>query len=252
MRSLLLPDFFSGERTLTLTGKEYHYLTHVLRLKENNTFTGQDRDGNLFSLRVLSIKNHSIMLETDPLPGQREDIPLKITLYQCICKGKKMDRIIRQATEAGVKTIVPLLSEYTVPRLDKKEGMHKIERWNRIIKEALQQSGSRVVTEIREPSSILNLPEKSKKKEIKLFFHQSPLENHSLHEYLCEYPEEVSLLVGPEGGLSENETGFLMKTGFRPVMLKTNILRAETAALYAIGAVQSILTEREDWQLITH
>ncbi len=252
MRSLLLPDFFSGEKTLSLTGKEYHYLVHVLRLKEDDTFPGQDKGGNLFSLRVLSITNQSLKLEAVPLTGHYMNSFSEITLYQCICKGKKMDRIIRQATEAGVKTIVPLLSDYTVPRLDKKEGMHKIDRWNRIIKEALQQSGSRIVTEIREPSSILNLPEKSKKKEIKLFFHQSPLDNHSLHEYLCEYPEEVSLLVGPEGGLSENETGFLMKTGFRPVKLKTNILRAETAALYAIGAVQSILTEREDWQLITH
>ncbi len=252
MRSFLIPDSYSGGKQLILTGREYHYIVHVLRLKEDDTFRGQDSEGNPFSLRITAVKNHALYLEVTPDGAVRQgDILPDITLYQCICKGKKMDRIIRQAAEAGVTTIVPLFSRYTVPRRDEKEGKTKLNRWNRVIKEALQQSGSRIITKIREPIPLKDLTENVKKSEIKLFFHQSPLENRSLHEYLCEYPEKVSLLVGPEGGLSREETGFLMEIGFKPVLLKTNILRAETAALYAIGAVQCIVTEKTNWQLIT-
>ncbi len=252
MRSFLLPRSFHGEETLILAGNEYHYLIHVLRLQENDIFNGRDREGNLFSLQVLSVKKQSLTLLCSPLIEQKSLILPEITLYQCICKGKKMDRIIRQATETGVKTIVPLFSEYTVPRKDGKEGKHKQTRWNKIIREALQQSGSPVMTEIREPCYLTEINKTKKNSEIKLFFHQSPLENHSLHEYLCTCPEEVSLLVGPEGGLSSEETRFLTKAGFDPVLLKTNILRAETAAIYALGAVQCILTEYKHWQLAVH
>lgn len=252
MRTYLLPEQFKGEDELVITGKEYHYLIHVLRLKENTVFKGQDHKGNFFSLRISAIakKSLTIVCIPDSITMQK-NLP-DITLYQCICKGKKMDRIIRQAAETGVRRIIPLFSEHTVPRMHEKEIENKNKRWARVIREAVQQSGSGVITEITYPVSLMMFDKKAEKSEINLFFHQDPLENRSLHEYLCEYPASVSLLIGPEGGLSDKEILFLKSSGFSPVLLKTNILRAETAAIYAISAVQNILTEREHWQPITH
>jgi 16S rRNA (uracil1498-N3)-methyltransferase len=80
-----------------------------------------------------------------------------------------------------------------------------------------------------------------------LFFHQHPLEQSALHRYLSHYPSDVAVAIGPEGGFSDAEIELLRSAGFSPVYLHTNILRGETAAVYALGAVQTILTERRFW-----
>ena len=160
-----------------------------------------------------------------------------------------MDLIVRQATEAGVRRIVPLLSRHSVPRLESgEEAARKVARWQRIAREALQQSGNPRLPEILPPVRL----EEYLGGQIAgtgLFLHQEPLEGGSLHELLAEAQREILLLVGPEGGLAEPEVEWLLARGFRPVHVGPNILRSETAALFALAAVQMILKERERWQL---
>lgn len=250
MHSFLLPEQFNGGETLILAGQEYHYLINVLRLHENDSFNGRDYRGLKYVLKIIRIQNQTVTLSCLPdihSPGL--DLP-DVVLYQCICKGKKMDRIIRQATEAGVSRIIPVVSEYTIPRFNERDIRNKLQRWSRVVREAIQQSGSEILTEITQPVSLEKIKNMEPNSDINLYFHQISLENHSLHEYLSDYPKCVSLLIGPEGGLSEKETQFLNGLGFKPVLLRTNILRAETAAVYAIGAVQSILMEKETWKVI--
>ncbi len=248
MHQFLLPYTFSKEPEITLTGEEFHYLVNVLRLKEDASFEGMDRDGNNYNLRIVFIGKESLVLECKPVNSRKGERRPSITLYQCICKGKKMDSIVRQATEIGVTAIIPVISEYTIPKIDTKDSGNKMERWNRIVREAVQQSASPIITEIKTPVNLAKIENYKSPDGINLFFHQRPLENRSLHEYLSGYPSRISLLIGPEGGLSESETKLLQDIGFYPVFLKTNILRAETAAVYGLSAVQTILMEREYWQ----
>jgi len=248
MHVFLLPEDYSGEKTFTLEGEKYHYLKNVLRLKTGDSFPARDYNGRDYILRIIDFHKNSAVTECSYVEKKtREELP-DITLYQCICKGKKMDQIIRQSTEIGVKRIIPVISRYSVPVMDEKKTASRMERWNRIVREAVQQSASPVITEITEPLHLHTLGENSVPAEINLFFHQSPLENRSLHEYLSVYPSSVSLLIGPEGGLAEEEIRLLENRNFYPVYLKTNILRAETAAVYGISTVQNILTEKEHWQ----
>ena len=163
-----------------------------------------------------------------------------------------MDQIIRQATEAGVFKIIPVVSDFSVSRLDT-EKSGKIDRWRKIIREAIQQSGSRVNTQIELPVTIY---ERFVIDEyacidggIGLFFHQEALDQSTLHGYLSTNPARISLIIGPEGGLSDREIEVLYNNNFKSVYLKTNVLRAETAALYAVSAVQTILLESENWAL---
>jgi 16S rRNA (uracil1498-N3)-methyltransferase len=163
-----------------------------------------------------------------------------------------MDQIIRQATEAGVFRIIPVVSDFSVSRLDiEKPG--KMDRWNKIIKEAIQQSGSRVNTQIEGPVTIDELAEIDESACINggigLFFHQEALDHSPLHRYLDSNPESISLIIGPEGGLSDREIEVLYSKNYKSVYLKTIVLRAETAALYAVSAVQTILLESGNWAL---
>ncbi|RKX85101.1 MAG: hypothetical protein DRP58_06300 [Spirochaetes bacterium] len=249
MRLFLIPDIYQGDPSLTLVENDYHYLIRVLRYKPGHEFLGRDSNGNVFDLKITEITEDSCTLQVKESPGEYLKLP-EIILYQCVCKGKKMDQIIRQATESGVSKIIPVVSDFSVSRIDtEKHG--KLDRWNKIVREAIQQSGSLVNTVIENPVTIDNLLEInepiSAEGELGLFFHQEVLDSGSLHGYLSADPCRVFLVVGPEGGLSSRETEVLFNKKFKSIYLKTNILRAETAALYGIGAVQTILLESENW-----
>ncbi len=260
MRVFLLPDSFNGERQLQLQNKQYHYLIRVLRLKEGSQFVGRDASGKLWDLLLNSIdtNHHSCTIsctETtsvvqqgeNALPPQSE-LP-EIHLYQSLLKGKKFDTLIRQTVEIGVTRIIPLQSEYSVPDLLSKDSKKKISRWQTIRDEALQQCGSPVRTEIASPIPFASLQSDWGDRGLLIFLHQEELISKSLKVSIEEFASRsekrfpIALVIGPEGGLSDSEIVQLKKAGFTPAFLKTNILRAETAALYAVSCTQMVLSE---------
>jgi 16S rRNA (uracil1498-N3)-methyltransferase len=166
-----------------------------------------------------------------------------------------MDLVVRQATEAGVTAVLPLLSGRSLARgasRGEEGGGTRGGRWERIVREALQQSGSSIPTRVLEPLELAALPAALASfglspSDPRILLHEAPLAQSSMHEYLTGAPEAVALCVGPEGGFAQDEIDFLVKEGFKPLRLAGAVLRAETAALYAIAAVQIILSERSSW-----
>ena len=247
MRLFLLPELYNGENIFELTGNDYHYLVRVLRYKKGHEFSGRDNKGNFFDLTLQEIFEDRCLLKAVKTVVDQIKLP-EIIIYQCVCKGKKMDQIIRQTTEVGVFRIIPVVSDFSVARIDT-DKHSKMDRWRKIIREAIQQSGSRITTQIGNPISIDEIEILSKNEEIGLFFHQEVLDNSKLHGYLGTDTERISLVIGPEGGLSDREIDILYNKHYKSVNLKTNVLRAETATLYAVSAVQTILLESENWML---
>lgn len=260
MRLFLLPKTFNGENTLTLSGKEYNYLVRVLRLKEGQKIMGRDGKGDLWELTISQIDKdkNSCTLETktsnkateytDALPQER---PLKpIILYQCIPKGRKIDDIIKKATETGVQAIVLVNSENCVANIKGKEES-KLSRFDSIVKEAIQQSGSLVPTIVDGPIEIKDIPRDLEErargnKTVGLVLHQCKIKEDqsdlpSTLSKVKNFDGTTALLVGAEGGLTDKECQILLDAGFKAILLKTNILRCETASIYAIGAIQTLL-----------
>ncbi|MBO6049190.1 MAG: RsmE family RNA methyltransferase [Spirochaetales bacterium] len=255
MRLYLLPKTFKGQPSLEIKGKDFVYLTRSLRLKEKQIITGRDREGKLWDLCIEKIGKDSCLLSaqkaetaqerTDALP---QTGPKKtIILYQCLPKGRKADDIIKKATEAGVSAIVLVKSRNCVANLEGKE-MTRIERYDAMVTEAIQQSGSMVPTTVSGVIDISEIPDDFEKrtsglKRLGLVLHQSKIENQNndLLECLKGFDGAVALVVGPEGGLEQGECQALIDRSFKAVVLKTNILRCETASIYAIGAVQTII-----------
>ncbi|MBB6482348.1 RsmE family RNA methyltransferase [Spirochaeta isovalerica] len=249
MRQFILPNEFSGDDTLTLTGESFHYLCRVLRKKEGDTFPGLDRQGNHWNIVISKIEEDSCRLNVSPDKTSRRKLT-EITLVQCLPKGKKMDLVIRQAVESGVSRIIPVESDHAVPRFENdKDRNKKRERWEKIALEAMQQSGSEIVPEICKPVKMERLFDYTGIKSLGLFCHQERIDHNSLHQYLNETPDEVFIVIGPEGGLSDREVEILFERDFKPVYLGDNILRTETAALFATAAVKVLLLENEKWSL---
>lgn len=265
MRQFLLP-FPPDTGRVTVSGRDYRYLVQVLRLKNGDRFDGRLPDGKLCSLEVCNIdsKKKTVLLvvreavSTDCLlPGENMPPPQLpynfpvIILFQWMLKGQKMDTVVRQCTETGVSIIVPVAGERSV--VANMETGKREDRWNRIIREARQQSGSPVPTTVHTvilpedvPGTMASLA--GDKKYCAFLCTEAPLALKSLHQYLVHGAGTVALVNGPEGGLTAGETEQLVRAGFYPVHFQTNILRAETCALYGIAAVQNALTELETWR----
>ncbi len=217
MKQFLLPGSYPGLTRVTLGEKDARYLLRVLRLREGDELPAADRDGTNSGSRV--------------------------TLLQCLPKGRKIDLIVRQATEAGVARIIPLVSAHTIVRVGEDDG-----RLRRIARKAVQQSGAPRLPLIEEPRELASLAGTGDEWGTALLFHEKPGEAVPLHRLLAGRPREVSVLIGPEGGLTDNEVALLKGAGFQVVHLETGVLRVETAATYALGAVMTILQERKAWK----
>ena len=254
MRQFILPDTWDGGETCLIEGGRAQYVARVLRLGVGDGFPGRDARGRPWSCTVLESAPGRLLLSVSPCvegPPTEEfqTVMPRIFLVQGLPKGTKMDLIIRQATEAGVWAILPLLSART---MGGDNSGHRLARWERIVREALQQSGSERRTELVQPLSLAELPVALDSQGIlpsdpRILFHEAPLAQSSMHGYLTGAPEAVVLCVGPEGGFAPDEVDVLLSQGFRPLRLAGAILRAETAALYAVASTQIILSERSSW-----
>ncbi|MBQ3648241.1 MAG: RsmE family RNA methyltransferase [Spirochaetia bacterium] len=250
MKQFILPPSFAGGSSVLLDEKDTHYLKNVLRVKVGSELNCTAPDGSLWR-GIVSSFDGGCTLELFPagLDAEKEAVSsssgTRVVLYQSIIKGKNMDLIIRQAVEAGVAAVVPVETEYSQIRL-KDFKNEKPERWQRIIKEAMQQSGTSIQTAVETMIKVEDIPPVSPD-EVGLFFHQSPMEKKSIHQHLDGKFKKVSLFVGPEGGLSQKDIAVLEAKGFKPVYLGHNILRAETAAIYATAIVNNLILEKETW-----
>jgi 16S rRNA (uracil1498-N3)-methyltransferase len=284
MRLFVLPPDWEGGARLLLRGERARYLGKVLRLGPGDAFTGVDAEGRKRRLEILEEDRLGILLavgppeegpgRTEPLPdargGKRDAAPdlaaalpdgspplPRLLLAIGLLKGEKMDLVIRQAAEAGVAEIIPLLAARSQSG---EVGTGRRERWERKIREARQQSGSLVPTRLGRERSLPELLEDFGPSvnapiagsaplggRLGILLHESPLAATSLHGYLGATPGEIILLVGPEGGFAPEEVSACMAAGFLPLRLPGAVLRAETAALYAVAAVQITLAERPAW-----
>jgi 16S rRNA (uracil1498-N3)-methyltransferase len=257
MKQFLLPALPDKNGKIRLEGKDFHYLIRVRRFSVGSVFTALCSDGKMFQVTIQSIEKsfltgNCIPINVDNIETTENAAP-KILLFQALPKGAKMDLIVRQAAEGGLSEIVPFTSEYSVPHLDSDKAASKTQRWERIIREARQQSGSSEATSIKpltDVSGIIDYWEKLKSKEknlVGILLHQDPLEQGSFHHYLSKDVNAVALLIGPEGGFSPKETDRFIAAGFKALVMGNSILRTETAALYAAAAIRIILLEKSSW-----
>jgi 16S rRNA (uracil1498-N3)-methyltransferase len=161
-----------------------------------------------------------------------------------------MDLIVRQAVEAGVGRIVPVASERCVAA---EPAAGRLARWRRIAQEALEQSGAGALPALEDPVSLAEAARRfgtpaPDDGAVRLFFHEGSVGACPLHEILAGDARAVTMLIGPEGGLSEGEVETLRGAGFRQGWLGPTVLRVETAALYAAAAVRTIVRERATWK----
>lgn len=244
MRVFLLSGEYNKDGFYALRAKEKQYLSKVLRLKIGTVFTAKDKKENYYRAELidedtLSLESSACPEETllDGLSGYKGEFH-SITMFISLLKGKKNELVVRALTEMGIERIVFVRTQFVQ---EKELTSHQIERLDAIVKEAVQQSGAKAL-EIEGPIDFDEAIEKCPSNSIIL--HQSPRnETKCLSETIGEMDSEkpFGCFIGPEGGFSDSECEKAENKGIKTVLLNTNILRAETAAIYASAALQTLL-----------
>ncbi|MBQ0050971.1 MAG: 16S rRNA (uracil(1498)-N(3))-methyltransferase [Treponema sp.] len=266
MRQYISQKELDEKGLLTIIGKDYRYMRQVLRLKAGDmlavrlpsgelkgmTLCKIDEDSKKIILQICAQEIDISELENQPEQVDAENL-LEYWLFMFLPKSSKMDLIVRQATECGVARIFPVVSSFS------QKGSEKLnfrgERFERIIKEARQQSGSPVNTVVEDCITVQQAGEiwqkqleecRSAGTEARgcVLYERSEFTT-SLSECLKDAKnlKKCAIVCGAEGGISPEEIRLLLESGFKAVHFKTNILRCETAALYGIAALQNIVTE---------
>ncbi len=241
MRVFLLDKFYSGEDTYPLKKRDIQYLEKVLRLNNGVTFTAKDVNENYYKATLLS--GDYLSLEPTEKPEETLLDTLSgysgtfapIDMYIAVLKGKKNETVVRALTEIGVRRIIFIKTEFCQ---ETEFSSHQRERLETIMKEAVQQCGGRSPS-LEGPVDYSSALEKAEGKIIIL--HQAVRKNTLSLKDMDLTGSVVSCFVGPEGGFSDRECIYAEERGAFPVLLKTNILRAETASIYASSAIQTLI-----------
>lgn len=236
---LFLKEIPPEGSSLELDKNLLKYLTRVLRLKEGDIFRGFDGRGLEFELELGALGENFLAAKVArQVSVSQSGGPVHLTLGQSLPKGSKMDDILRQCTEAGVHRFVPLLTQRSVSRPEASQYDHKLDRWRKILVEACRQCGR---SDLPLLDSILTFEEAvGQFGEFDLVLLPYEKEAPTLKTVLesKKIARRFLILVGPEGGWTQEEVELAETNGAFPVHLPTPILRTETAGLSVVSMVQ--------------
>ena len=213
------------------------HLTQVLRLKPGAKIILFNGDGHDYSARLDEVSRRTTSARVDRrLEPAEAPAALQIHLAIGISKGERMDFAIQKAVELGVTSITPLISERCVVRLPSDRQKKRLQHWQQVVIAACEQSGRRYIPVLSNTMELTEWLQSRTPSSDLLLDHRA---EHALRE--LEPPKgEVTLLIGPEGGLSADERSQAVAAGFTSVRLGPRVLRTETAPLAAIAAIQTL------------
>ncbi len=233
-----MPRFFiqpvAGD-TVTLTGEDALHISRSLRMQVGEKITLSDGQGTDYEARLTGVGGEVTAHILSRRPCVTEP-RVKITLFQAMPKGDKMEFIIQKATELGVSAIRPVLTAYCVSRPDEKSMKKKLERYQKIAKEAAGQSGRGIIPKILPLQLLAAAAEQMPAKTI--FFYEKG--GARLSAIVSPQDREIGVIVGSEGGFSPEEADFLAKKGVYTATLGTRVLRCETAPITGLSVILSL------------
>lgn len=228
----------SGEVLLPLSTADVHHAVAVLRIGPGELIEVVDPTAHAgWIVRVDSATRDGVSGE---ITGALEMVsPLHVTLVQGVAKGEKMDTIIRQAVEIGAAEIVPALTSRTVVRLEAQKRASRGDRWRRVAKGAAEQSRRASVPTVHDPAPLSEVLGLLDDYDVIFVLWEDAADQPGLSSALTslgrDFSGRLALVIGPEGGLSEDEAAVLAGVGGTPVTLGSGILRTETAAVTALA-----------------
>ncbi len=235
MHRFFIPQLYAAE--MVIKDVDAKHISKVLRMQLGDKIQIVSDDGVTAIAEIVSLQADNVVVKCLEKLAESHEPSVKITLAQGLAKGEKMDFIIQKAVEMGASSIVPVAMEHSVVRLEGAKADKKVERWQKIAEAAAKQSKRDIIPQVQPVQTM----------------QQMLANNDLLHKIIayecedrlglktalqsCDNLQELLLIIGPEGGISEFELELARKNGAVPVSLGKRILRAETAGVVALSAI---------------
>lgn len=219
---------------IEIRGGDVNHIRNVLRMRTGDELLVSDGYGNEYQCRIRVCAED--MICTDILKRRRieSELPCRITLFQCLPKGDKMELIIQKAVELGVYEIIPVITKNAVVKLDAKKERSRLERWQAISESAAKQSGRSKIPKVEKVMLLKEALEMAEGLDRILIPYENQSGIDTMRKALEETGEDtrsIAVFIGPEGGFDESEILLAKEQGAVPVSLGRRILRTETAGL---------------------
>ncbi|MCB5161796.1 16S rRNA (uracil(1498)-N(3))-methyltransferase [Marinomonas algarum] len=223
--------------TLALPEASFQHLCKVLRLKGGHPLRVFNGKGGQFNAVLIDVGKRSASIQVHDFEALHNESPIKVTIGQTLSRGERMDYAIQKAVEAGVFAIQPLFSERCEVKLQDNRIEKRLQHWQQVAISAAEQCGRGCVPTVYPPIELVQWTEKCNNM-LKMTLH-----HHSakpIRDRQKPTDNTVALLVGPEGGLTENEVQHAEKHGFYAITLGPRVLRTETAPVVALSVINTL------------
>jgi 16S rRNA (uracil1498-N3)-methyltransferase len=226
-----------GRVHVELDGTAANHIARVLRLRVGDALILFDNAGGEYAATVVAFARKTVRVAVGEYYPVSRESPLRVTLAQGISRGERMDVVVQKATELGVKRIVPVLAARTVVRLNDAQAANRLRRWRAIAVAACEQCGRNSLPEVTAPMTLQQFLVSQLPDGLRLMLRP----DGGLKVRDLPASSAVTVLIGPEGGLSDAEQSAALAAQFKGLSLGPRILRTETAALAALAVIQQQL-----------
>lgn len=239
-RFFLPPAAFAGTSAgdiVTVSGEDARHISLALRMRTGDAVTLCDGAGVEYDGTLVSLTPTAVEVEISAPRTSTREMPVRVTLYQGLAKGDKMDTIIQKAVELGVSRIVPVTTVRCIMKMGDNQGK-KIARWQKIANESAGQCGRGILPEVTAPVTFKEALVAARADELSLFCYEEFGKTKPLSTLLpATLPVSLSFFVGPEGGFDPREAEAAVEADVLLCGLGPRILRTETASGYVLAAL---------------
>lgn len=230
------------ENEFTIEDEDFHHISRVMRMNLGDEIYCVNEKKQAAHCVIEKITENQIIAKVLQWIDEEIELPVSVTVVSGLPKGDKLEWIIQKGTELGADKFIPFIATRSIVKWDEKKAEKKLSRWNKIAKEAAEQSHRTSVPEVCKALTIKELINLGKSYPVKLLAFEEEAkqgEASNLSKALSSISSGQSLLTvfGPEGGLTDEEVDLLKENGFITCGLGPRILRTETAPLYLLSAV---------------
>lgn len=235
------------ENRITINGEDVNHIRNVLRLGIGEQIEISNSDiGKSFICEIIKYENNTVICEIIENIEDKSEAKLYLHIFQGLPKSDKMELIIQKGTELGVKEFTPVNLNRCIVKLNGKDEVKKIERWQKISKVASKQSKRSIIPKVNSVIKLDKIIEQIEEYDMFLVAYEEEKENSVKNELLKLNKKEnlkIGILIGPEGGIEKEEIETLRNAGAKIVTLGNRILRTETAPIVMASIIMYELDE---------
>lgn len=242
-RYFVNPEQIQNQKVV-ITGADAHHITTVMRSKLGDEILICNGKGQVYTAKLDQLgKGEVDAVIVDERLSDEEAKP-EVRIFQSLPKGDKMDFIIQKGTELGAASFVPFQSARTIVQYDSKKELKRLERWNKIAKEAAEQAHRAMIPTVHRPVSWQTMLQEAAVADAAFFCYEKSGGlglKQLLRKLQTEQPDankrKLAVIIGPEGGFTEEEAQQAKEAGCSWITLGRRILRTETASLAALACI---------------